>query len=296
MALRKEDVFVVTKQVLVDAADSIREKTEDPDLIKISDFDDEIDSIPTGGSIEENLFLNSLDNDSSVILDSYEIPSTITKISKDCRNFKVKEVTGDGVTIVEPNFLYSNTSIERVSFPNVKQIKDSFLRESNVKYVNCPSLNQIYNYVIRSCPEVLEVFLGGTLNLFGNQNIRDCPKLVKCVIPGLSNTGDGFLLNCPLIENLSLPRAGGTIKNSIQDCSSLKNLFLPGDTIWTISSSNAFNNTPLKALAQDAHIWVNDNLVDSYKAANNWSAMSTIITRISDYTGDFNYMEGVVTS
>ncbi len=46
--LNKENVLVVTKKSLTDAADSIRAKTGDSDLIKVEDLDTEIDSIKTG--------------------------------------------------------------------------------------------------------------------------------------------------------------------------------------------------------------------------------------------------------
>ncbi|MBP3510306.1 leucine-rich repeat protein [Oscillibacter sp.] len=68
---------------------------------------------------------------------------------------------------------------------------------------------------------------------------------------------------------------------AFSECSKLTALILRSETMATLSSTSAFNSTPIKS--GTGYIYVPAALVDSYKAANNWSTYANQIRAIEDY-------------
>ena len=64
-------------------------------------------------------------------------------------------------------------------------------------------------------------------------------------------------------------------------CSALTALILRSGTMATLRSTNAFDNTPIQS--GTGYIYVPAALVDSYKAASNWSTYANQIRAIEDY-------------
>jgi len=65
------------------------------------------------------------------------------------------------------------------------------------------------------------------------------------------------------------------------DCTNLKTVVLPSTTLVTLTNTNAFSGAN-----RAKTIYVPDNLVASYKAANNWKSLSNVtFAGLSTYTG-----------
>ena len=64
-------------------------------------------------------------------------------------------------------------------------------------------------------------------------------------------------------------------------CSKLTTLILRSETMCTLSNTNAFSSTPIES--GTGYIYVPRALVDSYKAASNWSTYANQIRAIEDY-------------
>ena len=57
-------------------------------------------------------------------------------------------------------------------------------------------------------------------------------------------------------------------------------VILSGPTVCTLETNFVFDNTPIAS--GTGYIYVSDNLVDTYKAATNWSAYASQIVAISE--------------
>ena len=65
------------------------------------------------------------------------------------------------------------------------------------------------------------------------------------------------------------------------NCKNLSALLLANDKVCTLANSNAFTGTPIAS--GTGYIYVNDDLVDTYKSATNWTVYKNQIKPISEY-------------
>ena len=71
---------------------------------------------------------------------------------------------------------------------------------------------------------------------------------------------------------------------AFEKCKNLKALVLGNASqVCSLANTNAFTNTPIAS--GTGYIYVPDALVDSYKAATNWSTYAAQIKPLSEYTG-----------
>lgn len=91
---------------------------------------------------------------------------------------------------------------------------------------------------------------------------------------------------CTSLKKVALPQRDTACvmsPNFFVNCSALEEVIIPGDVVLPVYMSNAFNGSSIEA--GTCLIYVPDALVDSYKAATNWSTYSDQIKGFSDYPG-----------
>lgn len=95
---------------------------------------------------------------------------------------------------------------------------------------------------------------------------------------------------CTALKKIDLPVFDGAIyAGTFLYCSSLKALILRSQTMATLSASGAFNNSAIhtnSAGGGTGYIYVPSALVNTYKAASNWSQYSNSFRAIEDYSSD----------
>ena len=108
-------------------------------------------------------------------------------------------------------------------------------------------------------------------------------KLKSVHLPNVGSIAYGAFLSATSLEEAVFEKApyiGGAAFNK---CSALTKLVLGGSTVCTLASTNAFNNSAVAS--GTGFIYVPDNLVDSYKAAQYWSTYATQIKPVSELEG-----------
>ena len=86
---------------------------------------------------------------------------------------------------------------------------------------------------------------------------------------------------CSKLTTADFPVAESIGNTAFNNCSALTTLILRSGTMATLSNTNAFNGTPIKS--GTGYIYVPAALVDTYKAATNWTAYANQIRAIEDY-------------
>ena len=99
------------------------------------------------------------------------------------------------------------------------------------------------------------------------------PKVETIEMYGISNMGHLASLELPSIQTLE----GLALANT----STLVDLYLPGDTVCTLTATSAFTSSGISSNA-NAKIHVPADLVDTYKAATNWSTFASKIIAIEE--------------
>lgn len=135
-------------------------------------------------------------------------------------------------------------------------------------YMEYQGNNLTYTYSQKS-PYIgaLEAWIEGKIENFRDNNMRSIPSY-------------GFV-GQSLLEEVILPQCTIIKDNAFYNCISLQSLYLLTSSVCTLSNSNAFYSTPIENSTYTdsfGSIYVPASLVNSYKAAENWSYYSNRIT------------------
>lgn len=124
---------------------------------------------------------------------------------------------------------------------------------------------------------------------------QGCMALTSVSLPKVETLGDNAFKGCAALSSLTLPCATTLHDSAFIDCYSLKDLVLSNASgVCTLESANVFTNcyhitgetnaTYNSTGAKDGYIYVPDALVNSYKAATNWSKYASQIKPLSEHS------------
>ena len=95
----------------------------------------------------------------------------------------------------------------------------------------------------------------------------------------ISNTGS--FRGCSNLAKIDFDVLGEMKNADFHQCSALTAVIIRSPAVCTMSDSNAFESTPIAS--GTGYVYVPAALVDSYKAATNWSVYADQIRAIEDY-------------
>jgi hypothetical protein len=111
---------------------------------------------------------------------------------------------------------------------------------------------------------------------------KNCSKLTSVNFPAATSIGNEAFDGCRELTSVNFPAATSIGTYAFDGCSKLTSVILRNtSSVVTIYNTNVFTNTPIKS--GTGYIYVPAALVDSYKAATNWSAYAAQIRAIEDY-------------
>lgn len=168
------------------------------------------------------------------------------------------EIKSTAVT-VRPYVAYTCTNLISADFPFAKHIGQyAFYKCSNLNTVNFPELASIDMQSFNGCKNLKTVFFPA-LTTINTNTFRDCGGLTRVELPSVVSIAGNVFYNCLALV-----------------CVILSNT----ETVCTLTNVSAFANTPIQS--GTGYIYVPDNLVDSYKAATNWSTYASQIKGLSE--------------
>ena len=118
----------------------------------------------------------------------------------------------------------------------------------------------------------------------GGYAFQYCSKLTTANFPAATSIGGYAFQSCSALTTADFPAATSIGPDAFSYCSKLTALILRSETMATLSNTNAFRSTPIAS--GTGYIYVPRALVDSYKAASNWSTHAAQIRALEDYTVD----------
>lgn len=125
--------------------------------------------------------------------------------------------------------------------------------------VNLPLVTTVGAYAFYGCSSLVTVTLPKLISL-ASQTFYSCNKLQRADCGQLRNIPAQAFNGCPALTELILRKTG---------------------SICTLGNVNGVNNTAIGK--GTGYVYVPASLVDSYKAANNWSTFAAQIRAIEDY-------------
>lgn len=155
-------------------------------------------------------------------------------------------------------------SLESLEFPNVISVGGMFLYGcTSLSYLSLPKLASTTGYAFSSEGRSW--------------------KVSKLCLPALTAVKLRDFYLDGLVE-LRLPSVTSIASGSFYGCSQLKALVLSGSTMCSLGATNGFTNTGINS--GTGYIYVPAALIDSYKAATNWSTYAAQFRALEDYTVD----------
>ena len=172
-----------------------------------------------------------------------------------------------------------------------------------------------FKSAIEEIPDSFSERLAGTITEYSNDkatyicdsSFAGCNKLVKANMPNVVDMGALAFQSCfelrqvnldsaklislqAFAQNFALPKLRLPSVESISDgaflnCHSLVTLTISNESVvCSLSNTDAFMNTPMTGHnGKTGYIYVPRALVNSYKAATNWSTFASQIRAIEDY-------------
>lgn len=127
-------------------------------------------------------------------------------------------------------------------------------------------------------------FKDNSIATVGNSAFHNCTALTELDLPNATNLGDSAFSGCSALTAVDFPAVTSIGSSAFNRCSALTALILRNETMCTLSNTNAFNNTPIAS--GTGYIYVPRALVDTYKAATNWSTYAAQFRALEAYTVD----------
>ena len=94
-------------------------------------------------------------------------------------------------------------------------------------------------------------------------------------------SGTGSFMGCSNLEKIDFDVLEEMKNADFYQCSALTAVIIRSPAVCTMSDSNAFKSTPIAS--GTGYVYVPAALVDSYKAATNWTTYADQIRAIEDY-------------
>lgn len=176
------------------------------------------------------------------------------------------------------NAFASCTSLTTASFENCLSIASSaFQGCTKLATISFPMCKSVYWRAFSGCKSLT------TLNLpsctyIGGYAFQACTKLATLSLPLCRQIYSSTFQSCTALTTVSLPSATTLGSTAFGGCTKLNTFYLTGSSLCTLSGSNVFTGTGITSTT--GSIFVNASLVDSYKAATNWTYFSNVIYAI----------------
>lgn len=185
----------------------------------------------------------------------------------------------DGVTTLRNYAFYKNHTIKNITLPSLTSTGQyAFSGCDLLNEINLPVLTNVGQYAFQDCKALNEIDLSLVTTL-GNYPFENS-GIGKIVLPVCASFGT-YIGKGNRMSVIDISKSFTLAANRFNGATALCHLILRSETLCTLSNVNAFTGTGIAA--GKGWIYVPSDLVDTYKAASNWSTYATQIVAISEY-------------
>lgn len=195
----------------------------------------------------------------------------------------ITEISNDRITVIGDNAFYACKSLITIDFPTATIVSSHAFHDcTSLTTVDFPAVTSIGSNAFRSCTGLITVSFPAVNQTLGSNAFDNCTSLTTVYFPALPRTGGYSFANCTSLTTAEFPVADNIGAGAFYKCTSLITLILRiSDKVCKLSNTNVFTSTPIES--GTGYIYVPSTLVDSYKAATNWSVFADQIRAIEDY-------------
>ena len=237
-------------------ADAIRSKTGGTEKLTLNAMPTEITNIPTGSyDIEDALVTRSLSGEYT--------NNRIVTIGHGALswNNSLTSIDLPAVTYIESSAFSYCHKLTSVNLPVATSIGSSaFTGDDSLTSVNLPAVTTIESSAFSNCSALTTVNFLPAVTYIRLWAFSNCSALTSIDLPAVTTIEDYVFYNCDLLTSV-------IIRTTSQVC--------------ILDGASVFTNSPIAS--GTGYIYVPDELVESYKAATNWSTYADQIKPLSEY-------------
>ena len=214
----------------------------------------------------------------------------VVNVDVDGFNDFIKSVIQRTVTSITPEDIQSTTSLRAHIFRACHYLESAdiscvttFLSNgyqlsgcSSLKWVKADLLNTLSGgYFFQNGTSLTDIYIPKASA--GIYTLRGCTSLVRIFLPFLGSTktvGDHAFNGCTSLSHVDLGACTSIAANAFYNCSTLNTLILRRTgAVTSLSNISAFTGTPFASGGTGGTIYVPSTLIDTYKAATNWTTV-----------------------
>ena len=225
-------------------------------------------------------------------METFEMPNTITQICAyafyGCD--KLKNINTSNITKIGDYAFYKCNGLSELGNPDLSKVVEigayAFATNTGTAtlsgQLSLPLATKIGKYAFNRI-SLTDVDLPLVTSL-GTYAFSNCTSLTTVNVPLITSLETRTFEVCKSLKTLDVPLVKSIAAYVFNNCTSFATLILRSETMTTLSNINAFNGTLIAS--GSGYIYVPRALVDSYKAASNWSTFANQFRALEDYTVD----------
>lgn len=192
----------------------------------------------------------------------------------------ITEICDDIVSEVCLGVFQNCTSLATAKLPNATKLNESAFKGcSSLTEVDFSSVTEQGNYMFQECSALKKVSFPSFNSTVNRSAFYGCRSLIRCDLPMAAGLGQYAFQECSNLMELYLPESSSISGSAITACIKLCALILPNESkVATLTSAFIYSS---ETIANTGYIFVPSSLLETYKAATNWST----------YAGRFKAME-----
>jgi hypothetical protein len=154
----------------------------------------------------------------------------------------------------------------------------------NLVSVDLPAVTSIGTSAFQKCPSLTTANFPAATSI-SSSAFQYCNALITLAFPAVTRVEGYAFRQCALLTTLDFHVANNIYDYAFYDSAKFAALILRNQSqVSTLAGTHAFSGTPIES--GTGYIYVPRALVDSYKAATNWSTYAAQFRALEDYTVD----------
>ena len=161
----------------------------------------------------------------------------------------------------------------------------SGLIDRTIKTISNDEVTSIGTNAFANC-DSLTTALFPNATYIGGSAFNSCSALTTVDFSNVATIDGNGLYGCSSLINVCFPKLTRIETRAFDNCSGILCLIILSPEVATLVSSDAFNNSGITT--GSGYVYVPDDLVESYKSANNWSDYSGKIKGLSELPSEYD--------
>ena len=217
------------------------------------------------------------------------IPDTVTTIGggllQNCASLTSYTLNVKDLKTIPANMFDGCTLLTRITIPNgVETIDSSAFARTGITEITIPaSVTNIGQRAFSDCASLLKIEIPATVTTIGTYMFGNCTSMQSAkILANVTEIGAHFFDGCTALKTVEL----GASINTIKGIGTFKNVNLKALVIRSTTMASGGTASTLQNLTfeEGGHIYVPQDLIESYKADTRWSVFADYFTSLDSYS------------